>query len=250
MNRFIQGFAYPFRAFGVIQRGTGLWRFVLIPILINIVIGAVLYSWLFVSGMSWVDAQVAGLPEWAAWLAWLLRGLLAVALLIALGYVLVRFGVIVGSPFYGQLSERIETQLTGTAPPASPLTLAGVAYDIWRALLYELKKLLLVLAIGLPLLLIGLIPVVGQIVVIIGQILLGAWIAALDFLDSPLERRRLGFRQKLIMIRKGLPTTGAFGLVCFGLVSIPLINLLAIPLCVAAGAALFCEQLHESSPQR
>jgi CysZ protein len=242
MKTVLRGFGYPFRAFGAIGSGQGLWVFVLVPILINIVVGALLYAWLFAAGTEWIDSQIMSLPEWLQFAAWFLRGLLAILLFVVVGYLLVRFGVIFGSPFYGQLSERLETQLTGSAPPASPLTFAGVTYDIWRAILYELKKLCLALAIGLPLLLIGLIPVVGQFIAIAGQIALGAWITALDFLDSPLERRRLRFREKLGTIRRGLPTTGAFGLICFGLVSIPLINLVAIPLCVAAGTILFCEQ--------
>ncbi len=248
MHCLFQGLAYPLRALGVIRNGHGLWVFVVIPILINIVVGVVLYAGLLVAGMGWVDAQVAGLPDWASGVAWLLRGLLAIALLVLIGYLLVRFGVVLGSPFYGQLSERIEHQLTGSAPPANPLTLRGITYDIWRALLYELKKLILALGIGLPLLLLGFIPVVGQIGLIIGQIALGAWIACLDFLDSPLERRRMRFREKLGIVRRGLPLTLGFGLICFGLVSIPLVNLLAIPVCVAAGALLYCEQVRVDQP--
>ena len=243
VSQFLAGFGYPFRALGVIRRGHGLWVFVVVPILINLIVGSALYAGLLVAGMMWVDSSVAALPDWAGGVAWLLRGLLAIGLLVVIGYLLVRFGVIFGAPFYGQLSERIEHHLTGSAPPASALTLGGVAYDIWRALLYEFKKLLLALGFGLPLLLIGFIPVIGQIVLIAGQIVLGAWITCLDFLDSPLERRRMRFREKLGLVWHGLPLTGSFGLICFGLMSIPLVNLLAMPVCVAAGALLYCEQI-------
>jgi CysZ protein len=244
MRNFVAGLGYPFRALGVLRRNPDLWGFVVIPILINIAVGVLLYAGLLLAGLRWIEATTAGLPAWAAPLAWLLQLLLGIALFIATGYVLVRFGVVLGSPFYGQLSERLEERLTGAAPPAEPLSAAGIARDLIRALLYELKKLALVVAVLLPLLLVGLIPVAGQVLVVIGQILLGALITCLDFLDSPLERRRLRFRAKLGMVRRGLPATAAFGLICLGLVSIPLINLLAIPLCVSAGTLLFCERLH------
>jgi CysZ protein len=71
----------------------------------------------------------------------------------------------------------------------------------------------------------------------------GVLIACLDFFDPALERRQLRFRRKLGVVRRGLPGTAGFGLVCFGLVSIPLINLLAIPLCITAGTLFFIERL-------
>jgi len=247
LSSFFAGLAYPFRALGTIQRSTGLWLYILAPILINIVVGAALYAGLLTAGFAQIETLISGLPEWAQGTAWLLRGLLAILLFVAVGYLLVRFGVVLGSPFYGQLSERLEHQLTGSAPPAEPLSALGILRDISRSLLYELKKLALVLMIGLPLLLLGFLPVVGQIAGLIGQIALGALITCLDFIDSPLERRRLRFREKLVAIRKALPVTAGFGLICLGLVSLPLINLLAIPLCVVAGTLLFCERLRPST---
>jgi CysZ protein len=243
----IAGLAYPFRALGLIRRSPEVWGLILIPILINIVVGALLYAGLLYAGLQWIDASTAGAPAWAAGLAWLLRGLLALALFVVIGFLLVRFGVVLGSPFYGQLSERLEQRLTGQAPPATPLSLGGIAIDLWRALAYELKKLALTLVILAPLLLIGLIPAVGQVAALAGQIALGALISCLDFMDSPLERRRMRFRAKLGVVRGALPASAGFGLVSLGLVSIPILNLLAIPLCVAGGTLFFCERVQPES---
>jgi CysZ protein len=242
MRSFLAGLAYPFRAIGLIRRNPDLWGLILAPIGINLLVGIVLYATLLTAGLDRIEATVAGLPEWAAGVAWLLRILLAIVLFVVIGYLLVRFGVVLGSPFYGQLSERLEQRLTGSAPSVTPLTAAGVVYDIWRALLHELKKLLLALVIGLPLLLIGLIPVAGQIVSVVGQILLGSLIACLDFFDAPLERRRVRFREKLGSVRATFPASLGFGLICLGLVSLPLINLLALPVCVTAGTLFLCER--------
>jgi CysZ protein len=65
----------------------------------------------------------------------------------------------------------------------------------------------------------------------------------LDMFDAPLERRRLGFRQKLALVRRCFPASASFGLVCLGLVGIPFMNLLAIPLCVTAGTLFFCDRM-------
>jgi CysZ protein len=243
MRAFLEGASYPFRALAALSRAPRLWRFVVLPILINIAVGAAVYAGLLFAGLRWVDGVVASLPGWAAPLGVLLQVLLVAGLLVAIGFLLVRFGVVLGSPFYGRLSEELEVARLGSAPPAEPLSAAGVARDLWRALAYELKKLALALAVGLPLLLVNLLPFAGQAIAAAGGIALGATIACLDFLDPPLERRRLRFRAKLGVLRRALPASAGFGLVCLGLVSIPLVNLLAIPVCVTAGTLFFCDRL-------
>jgi CysZ protein len=149
---------------------------------------------------------------------------------------------VLGAPWYGQLAERLEEIVTGRPMPSTKLTAGGVARDIWRALQFELKKLLLILVIGLPSLLLNLIPVAGTIMATVVAVALGALIACLDFFDAPLERRRMRFRAKLGLVRRALPASAGFGLLAAFLSSIPLVNLLAIPLCVAAGTMLVLER--------
>ena len=49
------------------------------------------------------------------------------------------------------------------------------------------------------------------------------------------------------MIRRSLPASAGFGLACLGLVSIPFVNLLSIPLCVAAGTLFFCDRIEQGT---
>ncbi len=85
-------------------------------------------------------------------------------------------------------------------------------------------------------------PGIGPLLQMAANLALGATIACLDFFDGPLERRRWRFRAKLALIRRMLPGSLGFGLLAFALVSIPLVNLLAIPLCVTAGNLLVIER--------
>src|SRR5262245_3154553 len=158
---FVSGLTYPVRAFGVLLGTPRLWRYVLIPILVNIVVGVTVYAGLLFAGLRAIDSFVAGLPEWAALLGVLLRVLLIVILLIATGFVLVRFGVVFGSPWYTQLSAQLELLRTGQPAPEAGSGLRVALRDIGRALAFELQKLLLVVAIGLLLLLLNLLPVAG-----------------------------------------------------------------------------------------
>ncbi|MBE9031696.1 EI24 domain-containing protein, partial [filamentous cyanobacterium LEGE 11480] len=84
---------------------------------------------------------------------------------------------------------------------------------------------------------------VGTAIVAAGSLTLGACLTCLDFFDATMERRRLRFRQKLRLVRRSLPASAGFALVCFGLVNIPLINLVGIPLCVAAGSLFCCDRV-------
>jgi CysZ protein len=240
----IAGATYPFQALAILNRTRKLWGYVIVPILVNIVVGILLYAGLFIAGMNAIDNLIAGLPpEWGAFLAVLLRVLLLVVLLISTGFVLLRFGVVLGAPWYSQLAEQLERvriQQQTVDDKTHPLT---IARDIWEALMFELKKLLLFAVCAVLLLLLNFLPIVGTLLSSVGWLSLGAVIVCLDFFDPSLSRRRLKFRTKMGLIRRSLPASASFGLVCLGLVSIPLLNLLAIPLCVAAGTLFFCDRL-------
>ncbi len=238
MRSLIDGFSYPLRAIRFIVRQPVLWRYIVIPIVLNIMIGLILYTTLLWAGFQAIEAFLVG---WPLWIEWLIRGLLVIALFLGLGYILVRFGVVLGSPFYSRLSELIEERLRGVVRTASPTAPASVVHDVLRALLFELKKLLLVLLIGTPTLLLNLIPGVGTLLATGAGIAIGVTITCLDFFDPPLERRRLSFRGKLSFIRRHLPASAGFGLICLGLVSIPFFNLIAVPICITAGTLFFCE---------
>lgn len=254
---FLTGASYPFRAIGVFARKPGLLSYVIVPILLNVCLGLIFYAGLLFFGWQgtqaliaslthWLDALIANLPPWLGLLdylilaiGWLLRLLLVISLFVLTGFVLTQFGVILGAPWYGQLSEQLERLRTGQVAARE----VGIWQDIWRAILFEVKKLGLVVVVGLPLLLCNLLPAIGTLMAAVGGISLTATIVCLDFLDGPLERRRLRFRDKLQAIGKSLPASAGFALACLGLISIPLLNLLTIPLCVASGTLFCCDRL-------
>jgi CysZ protein len=293
------GVTYPFRALILLIRMPKLWGYVLVPILLNLVLGIILYTGALMIGLRGVDTFLADLPIWAgdisnqvthlphltvnlpAWMprlpdwslqlpdglsqltawqfrwpewvyelpdwglvafGWVLRLLLTALLLVVTGFVLLQFGVILGAPWYGKLSEELEKLRTGQLPILD-VSLGGALRDIWRAVMYELKKLVLSLVVGVGLLLVNFLPGAGTAIATLGGIALATTIVCLDFLDPALERRRLSFRSKLAIIGRSLPASASFGLICLGLISIPLLNLLAIPVCITAGTLFFCDRI-------
>ena len=260
----LDGATYPFKALIAFIKKPELLKYIAIPILVNIVVAIALYSgllyfgWQIVDGVQgdvtiWLDQLIAGLPQWLGFLTYLASGViivirffLVVILLIATGFVLSQFGVLLGAPWYGQLSEQLEKYRTGKVE----LIELDIVSDLSRAILYELKKLVLIAAVCVPLLLINFFPGIGTVISSVGSFMLTTTIVSLDFLDSCLERRRLKFRQKLGVVFKSLPASGSFGLVCLGLISIPLVNLVTIPLCVASGTLFICDRLGVNLPER
>lgn len=259
----LDGATYPFKALIVFIKNPRLMRYIAIPIAVNIVVAIALYSgllyfgWQIIDGVQgdvtvWLERIVADLPRWLGFLTYfsgiivIIRFLLIVILLIATGFLLTQFGVLLGAPWYGQLSEKLEKLRTGRVE----IIELNIVSDLGRAILYELKKLVLIALIGILLLLINLFPGVGTAVSSISSFILTTLIVCLDFFDSCLERRRLKFRRKLGIVLKTLPASGSFGLVCLGLISIPLLNLITIPLCVASGTLFICDRLWRGEANR
>jgi CysZ protein len=246
VGNFLSGTSYPFRAFGLLQFNPSLWGYVAIPVAVNLVVGIVLYTSLLMAGFHGIDMLLADVPEWAHFFAVILQAVLVLLLLIVIGFILLRFGVVLGAPWYGQLSEHLEERFTGRPAVSPPPGWKTIARDIWEALGFEVKKLLLLVGIGLPLLLLNFIPAVGSIVVTALQLALATTIVCLDFFDPPLSRRYVRFRTRLSLVARTIPASTGFGLVCLVLISIPFLNLVAIPICITAGTIFFCEHMWDS----
>ncbi|MBL1211095.1 EI24 domain-containing protein [Geminocystis sp. GBBB08] len=254
---FFIGISYPFLAVKFLAENKKLWQYLIIPIIINFAVGVTTYILLLKPSLKLFDSitnelvigadnAIDKLPEWSFFLIYiiiffttLLKVTLFILLLIVIGFIITQFGSILGSPWYGKLSEQLEILRTGKLE----IIELNIFSDIFRAILFELKKLFLIIILSLPLFLFNFIPMVGNIVSFLGSISLTMTIICLDFFDATLERKRLRFREKLKFVRKGFPTTAGFGLICLTLMSIPFLNLITIPICVCAGTLLVCDQL-------
>jgi CysZ protein len=262
-GNFVAGSTYPLQALALVVRSPNLLGCIIVPILLNVVLGVALYVGLLLPSWNLINEWTLGLPtETSKWVAalpnwlnrllfWLpsgasflddlLRVLLAIVLLILLGLLLVQFGAILGAPWYGNLAEQVERSRMGQLPTPSTMTLERALEDIRRAIGFQLKKLLLLAGIGIPLLGLNFLPIAGSLISSIGGITLAATLVFMDFLDPPLERRRLSFRTKLSLVGSTLPASASFGVVSLWLVSIPLLNLLTVPLCIVAGTLFCCD---------
>ena len=110
--------SYMLRGLQLITK-PGLRRFVIMPLLINIIIfsGTI---WLgghyFEQLMTWINQHLPNWLHWLQWLLWLVFGLLS---MIIIFYTFTTFANLVAAPFNNLLAEKIELYLTGIAPPTA-----------------------------------------------------------------------------------------------------------------------------------
>lgn len=237
---FSTGAHYLLRGFEII-RAPGLRRFVLAPVAVNVVV-IVGLLWLFGWRLDlWLDAWLAGLPGWLAWLEWLLWWLGMLLALLLFAYAFTLLANLIGGPFNGLLSARVERLLTGRDPD-SGMGMAGEALDAVggeiRRWSWYLGRALLLLLVTLVLLLV---PVINGLIPLL-WFAFGAFMLAFEYLDNPMGNRGMRFNDKLARLRQRRWLNLGFGSATTLFTLIPLANLVVMPAAVAGATALWLEQ--------
>ena len=238
----------PFTGIRYFQRGLksltnpGLKRFIVLPLLLNIVLmGGV--SWWGISEISGlVDTVVEWLPSWLSWLSWILLPVAVVTLLVVVIYFFSAILNLIASPFNGLLSEALETQMTGKSLPEESL-----AATIARTLARELRKLAYFIPRYVLLLVISFIPVINVASPVL-WFLFGAWVLTLQYLDYAMDNNGHSFAELHQALRKQPLTTLGFGFVVAIGFMIPIVNMLVMPAAVCGATLYWVEQLKQDFP--
>lgn len=246
MKDFLFGFTYPFRSLKFFFSHSVLIKYSIAPMLINLVIyGSVFifsYNWLMGSLDIWLGIENT---EAGFWLKFLHTALLIIGFLLLLFVCYLIFtilGNIITAPFNEEISQRVEEIVTNGNKPGK----MGFWEDAYISIKGEVQKLLFYLVILLFIFLLNVIPVAGSILSTVIGIIFSCFYNALDFLDYPMTRKKMRFRDKLKITRKGKLITYGFGFASFLLMFLPVINVFMKPILVAAGTALFYEKGYSS----
>lgn len=244
VQRFWTGVQLPFAAWGELKAINGR-RFVIIPILINIALAILIFRY----GLSgWivqllVDLLDARLDAGWQWLVSLANFIFNVIALFAVTVVAVRVGTIIGSPFYGIVAERIDDKyLAGESVPH-----VSVWQSIRNALWYEGRKLVVVAIISLVGFILEFIPGIGLFIGSAFVFVSLTIVTLLDYTDVPFSRRGILFRQRFDLFRQYLPEVLGFALVMVPLSTIPLVNLVTVPVGITAGALLYVKYMKSAA---
>lgn len=209
----------------------GLRQYLIFPVLINLF----LYFSAFAIGFYYIsDLMQEFIPSWLEWIRWILWPLLFVSFLITVFFTFTLLANLIASPFYGKLSARTLSIITGEPEPIDDQKLAKVLFA-------ELNRLMYLVSRALPLLLLFIIPGVNLFAPFL-WVLFGAWGMILEFIAYPLENEGVLFpqqRQLVKSIRLGALSYG--GMVLLGL-TIPILNILVPPAAVI-GATIYSHEL-------
>lgn len=246
MNHFIQGFFYPFKCINLFFKFPKLIAYSIVPMIINMII----YGTIFYFTYKWITGKTSEMVtanESNKILFGLIQTFLKIfsffLVLLICYFLFIVFGGIVAAPFNDRISRLIGEKLF-EEKVSNNLTFFKEAVVSIKE---ELKKILFYFLIIIPLFLINFIPMIGSTISVIFGTGFSFFYNALDYLDYPLSRRLVPFRQKLKVVNSKKTLSYGFGGIAFILTFLPVINVLFNPLLVAAGTKLFFEKGYDKS---
>jgi CysZ protein len=137
----------------------------------------------------------------------------------------------IGDPFYESISRRVEEQYGGAGQEAAvPWTTS-----MRRNLTDSVLLIGMTAAVGVPVFLLGFIPVVGQIAGPVLDALVGGWFLAIELTGIPFNRRGLRLRDRRRLLAGNRALALGFGVPVFLVFLIPFAGVLVIPIAVAGG---------------
>jgi CysZ protein len=237
MYSLIKGFMLPFNGLRLIT-APGLRRFVLIPLLLNILVFSTLA---FLAGSYFDDFMNRWLPsnDWLEFLRWILWILFATFYAVAVFYSFTLIANLVASPFNALLAARVEQKLTGQLPQDSDESLLKA---IGPAVSGEIGKIFYFLSRALPLLVLFLVPGLN-ILVSVGWILFGFWFLAVEYADYPMGNHALKPREQRKALRGARLESLAFGAGVTVMMLIPFVQFAAMPAAVAGATRFWVDDL-------
>ncbi|MEM9531256.1 MAG: sulfate transporter CysZ [Pseudomonadota bacterium] len=232
-----EGARFALAGFGWLRR-PGLRRYVVLPLLVNIVIFGSTIFWVVSEFGNWLQAV---LPESLGWLATVALPLVVVVLLIAVFFVFTLVANLLASPFNDRLAETVADRLQH--PIAESARSGAWPAQILGAVLNELAKWLYFAVLAVAALLCWLFPPTTVLAPFL-WLLVGVWIFAFEYLDYPLGNAGHGFFSKHGWIRRHRWEALGFGATLTGLTAIPVVNFFVMPAAVCGATALWvhCER--------
>ncbi|WP_261815718.1 sulfate transporter CysZ [Vibrio gallicus] len=222
----------------------GLRRYVFMPLLINVLlIGSALF-YLFSNLNSWIEQWIGGLPEFLEWLTYVLWPLLALTILATFSYFFSTLANFIAAPFCGLLAEKVEQTLSPEGMIEE--SWAELVKDVPRILAREWRKLryLLPKAIGLFLLL--LIPAFGQTVAPVIWFIFTSWMLAIQYCDYPFDNHKVDFQSMRMSLKGKQSKAYGFGALVALFTSIPILNLIIMPIAVCGATAMWVSEFKDS----
>jgi len=230
------GAGYFIKGFELI-RTKGIKRFVFIPLLVNLIIFASAFGYLYQQMDIYMEQLSSWYPDWLAFITYILWPLAIVSTVILFSFIFSAVANWLAAPFNGLLSEKMEAILTKQQPPS------GNAFDIikdiprtlsreWCKLTYYVPR-----AIGFFLIM-WFLPLIGQVI----WFLFVAWMMAIQYKDYPFDNHKIPFNQMKAELNDHKGLSYSFGITVAIFSMIPLVNLIVMPVAICGATALWVDR--------
>jgi CysZ protein len=235
----LSGLEYLIAGFRMIFQ-PGLRRFVVIPLLINLLFFIALFFTLkhFIFELNtWLSGF---LPTWLHWLSGIIWVLFFIAFTIMLLYTFVLLANIIAAPFNSLLAEKVELYLTGKLPPQKSMfeNMKDIPRVVWRQILIILYFLPRALLLGI----LFFIPVINLLAPFI-WFAFSAWFMTMQYLDFPADNHRVPLHDlRASMSARKWPSL-QLGAAILVAMMIPGLNLIAMPAAVAAATKFWLDPI-------
>lgn len=246
INSMPSGLGY-FMEGGRILMQPGMKRYILVPVIANIIVFIILTIMLIQSFTAMTAWFTGVLPDWswfaaiAGFIATFLSIITFILALLIYGYSFNLITNIIAAPFYGFLAEKIEARLIGAKFPSE--SFANMAA---RTLKREMVKLWYFMSRGilvaLGLFILTFIPLINMIVPILA-LLWGSWVMTLQYVDYPADNNKMDFTQFRTSLKTSKYSSIGFGGGIMLGSMIPILNIIVMPMAVAGGTLFWIREL-------
>lgn len=237
----LTGATYFFKGLTLINT-SGIRRYVLVPLLINIL----LFSaglWFAISQFEiFITWALSSLPDWLSWLEWIMWPLFALTFY---GLVFFCFSIIaniIAAPFNGPLAAAVERNICGNDKISTNKTFSQ---EVKESLGNEFIKIKYSLYLMLPLTFLSLIsfafPLIAPAVAVLWMVYT-VWVLTLEYTDFPMGNHGIAFRHIREKLAEKRFLSLGFGSMVMLMTLIPIINFMVMPVAVAGATLMYVKE--------
>lgn len=238
INQPLSGLGYLFKGVQLL-RHPQLRVFVLIPLLINIIIFASAFWFLFSSITEWIDSYIQELPTFLTWLSYIFWPIIIFSILFLFSFIFSTIANLIAAPFNGLLAEKTEMLLTNA--PINDDGWQDLFKDLPRIFKRECQKWLYFIPRILGCLVIFLIPVIGQTIAPIIWFIFAGWMMAIQYADYPFDNHKVSFTSMRTILAARFGKNITFGMVISICTTIPILNFIIMPIAVCGATAAWVD---------
>ncbi len=201
--------------------------------LVYFFLGRYLFTDLLEMGKEWIENSISS-GGWSSFLYYIIVGLLTVIFYFLVSWTFILIVSLIASPFNDIISGRVEKALIGKTPDDASVSFKHLLSNLGMTLFNEMKKIILIVALSLFGFFISFIPILAPIALLISAILMAA-----SFLDYSWSRKNMTAKECVAALRAHLIPYVLVGAGFLALMSIPVVNIFAIPFGVAYFTTLY-----------